>query len=444
MIKTIGYNVKISVEAILTNKLRSLLTSLGIIFGVGSVIAMLAVGKGAEQEVLEKMKILGANNLIITPITRAEMKENEEEAAAEDGEQSKETSATNFSPGLTIKDAASILEYIPDVNSVSPEIISDVMAIHRGFKLNTKIVGVTNNHFDVNMFEVSKGSYFIEEQLENAESVCVIGAGVAVKLFPGDNPIGKMLKAGDVWHEVIGILDKKNISESNQKNLGVRNYDNDIYIPVQTMLLRYGNRDRVTKSDLNRGRRGGLEDNYHQIDRLVVKLDNNENIQEVSSVINRMLLRRHNNVQDFEIVIPELLLEQEQSTKRIFNIVLGAIASISLIIGGIGIMNIMLASVLERTKEIGIRKAVGATSSDILLQFLSESVLISLSGGFFGIFLGIAAAKIIEAATDITTIISPLAVIVSFGVSITVGLVFGITPAQRAAKENPIELLRYE
>lgn len=444
MNKTIGYNLKIAIEAILANKLRSLLTSLGIIFGVSSVIAMLAVGKGAEQEVLEKMKILGANNLIINPITREKMEEAQENAEESDEAQKQDKSAVGFSPGLSIKDAAAILKYIPEVESISPEIINEVLAISKGFKINTKLVGVSNAHFDVNLFDLQKGTYFNEEQLESASGVCVIGSGVAVKLFPAENPIGKKLKAGNEWLEVIGILKNKNISEANQKNLGIRNYDIDIYIPVNTMLLRFLNRDKISKGDLRQRRNTGKVDNYHQLDKLIVKLHDNEKMQDVSALIHRMLLRRHNQIQDFEIIIPELLLEQEQSTKRIFNIVLGAIASISLIIGGIGIMNIMLASVLERTKEIGIRKAVGATSLDILLQFLSEAVLISVTGGLFGIILGISAATVIEISTDIHTIVSPMSVIISFLVSISVGLIFGITPAQRASKQNPMDLLRYE
>lgn len=443
--KTIGYNLKIAVEAILANKLRSLLTSLGIIFGVSSVIAMLAVGKGAEQEVLEKMKILGANNIIINPISRAKLKEAEEKA--EESEDTKEEKNTGgFSQGLTIKDAKAILNFIPEVQAISPEIISEVMAISNGFKLNTKLVGIENEHFKVNMFEIENGAEFSNIQTENSSSVCIIGAGAALKLFPAENPIGKKLKAGNEWLEVIGVLKNKNISETNQQNLGIRNYDIDIYIPINTMLMRFLNREKILKTDLKQGRRQNKEkaDNYHQLDRLIVKLKDNSRMNEISDVISRMLFRRHNSVRDFEIIIPELLLEQEQSTKRIFNIVLGAIASISLIIGGIGIMNIMLASVLERTKEIGIRKAVGATGSDILLQFLFESVLISLSGGVFGIILGVTAAQIIELSTDISTIVSPVSVFISFLVSISVGLIFGITPAQRASKQNPIDLLRYE
>jgi len=214
-------------------------------------------------------------------------------------------------------------------------------------------------------------------------------------------------------------------------------------------LLRFKNRSLITKKDLASNRSSDEEDNnkdinLNQLDRIVVTVNKSENVTKLSDVIDRMLLRRHNEVKDYEIIVPELLLQQEQRTKQIFNFVLGAIASISLIVGGIGIMNIMLASVLERTKEIGVRLAVGAKQKDILLQFLSEAVAISLTGGFIGIIAGIAVSLIIESSTDIKTIVSPISVLISFFVSISVGLIFGIMPANRASKQHPIDLLRYE
>ncbi|MCB0297797.1 MAG: FtsX-like permease family protein, partial [Calditrichaeota bacterium] len=209
------------------------------------------------------------------------------------------------------------------------------------------------------------------------------------------------------------------------------------------------NRSLVTKDDIMRASRRWRDQddepvNYHQLDRLIVQVSDSKHILPVADILSRMLERRHNRVVDFEIVVPELLLQQEQRTRAIFNIVLGAIASISLLVGGIGIMNIMLASVLERIKEIGIRMAVGATQTDIVLQFVMEAMIISLSGGIAGIILGVLMSYFIESITDIKTIISPLAVGVSFLVSISVGLVFGISPARRAAAQDPIVSLRYE
>ena len=288
--------------------------------------------------------------------------------------------------------------------------------------------------------------------IEESEQVCIIGSGIKARLFPADNPIGKYIKCGHLWLKVVGALEERNISRENVQNLGIRDYNFDVYIPISTMLLRYKNRSLITKKQLESSRffssddekKTSEDEKTDQLDRIVVQISETDRVMSASSVLQRMLLRRHNQVVDYNITIPELLLEQEQRTKSVFNIVLGAIASISLIVGGIGIMNIMLASVLERTKEIGIRLAIGAKQRDIMLQFLSEAVAISLTGGFIGMFAGIAMSYLVESFTGIHTIVSGYSVILSFFVSAGVGLIFGITPAKRASLQNPIDLLRYE
>ncbi len=446
MKKILGYNLQIAAEAILQNRLRSFLTSLGIIFGVGSVIAMLAIGKGAEQEILEKMKLLGTNN--IKPVESEELNKREKQKEEKSG---KKEESKKFTPGLTTADAESIAK-LPCVSSVSPEVIMESMAINEGLKKTAKLVGITNNFFRLNGLDMAEGTKFSSVQLSSAMPVCVIGHSVKVKLFAGEEPVGKMIKCSGEWLRVIGVIEEKRVSESNLKSLGMRDYNDDVYIPISTMLLRLRNRSLVTKKDLKRGggnseskdSKSNEETNINQLDRIVVEVSSSDQIKNLSDVISRMLGRRHNSVADYEITVPELLLQQEQSTKRIFNIVLGAIASISLIVGGIGIMNIMLASVLERTKEIGTRMALGATKRDILMQFLIEAVALSVSGGIIGIIAGISASYAIELSTDIKTIVSPFSVLISFFVSITVGLIFGITPARRASMQSPIELLRYE
>jgi putative ABC transport system permease protein len=225
----------------------------------------------------------------------------------------------------------------------------------------------------------------------------------------------------------------------------------DVYLPVQTVLMRYKNRALVTKSILQREQRNNNDEesaqapkNYHQLDRLVVQVRESDQLSPTADVLSRMLKRRHYDLVDYEITIPELLLKQQQRTKSIFNIVLGAIAGISLLVGGIGIMNIMLASVMERIKEIGLRLSIGAKKQDIVLQFLLEAMLISISGGLIGVFLGVALANIVSRIAEIPTIISVFSVIISFAVAATVGLVFGIAPARKAASQNPITSLRYE
>jgi putative ABC transport system permease protein len=450
MIKTLGYNFKIAAEAIIQNKLRALLTSLGIIFGVASVISMLSIGKGAEQEILEKMKLLGTNNIIIKPLTVTQQEEAQAESEDEESDVplDREKGLTKFSPGLSLEDGNSILKTVPYISHISPEVVEETMALSSGFKEDVKLVGISPVYFEINGFKIDKGNNFTKIQMNQALPVCIIGSGVKSSLFPTENAIGKKVKCGSQWLTVVGITESRGVSKDNIKTLGIRDYNYDVYIPVSTMLLRFTNRSLVTKEDLDRrdgrGREEQVSENYHQLDRLVVQLNNTGQMGNVADIIARMLKRRHNNVVDFEIVIPELLLQQERETKQIFNFVLGAIASISLIVGGIGIMNIMLASVLERTKEIGIRMAIGARRNDIMLQFLSEAVAISLTGGFIGIFLGIGGGYIIQYFAGIKTIISIESVLLSFFVSITVGLIFGITPARRASKQDPIDLLRYE
>lgn len=432
-------------EAILQNKFRSFLTSLGIIFGVGSVIAMLAIGKGAQEEILEKMKLLGANNIIIKPKieTKKEKKDNEEEGKKEN---------VKFSPGLTISDAMAIKNVIPVVESSSPEINLDLLSIARSIKIKTKVVGVDADYFASNQFDLNEGSIFNMEQINSALPVCVIGAGIKKKFFPDINSTNEFIKCGSIWLKVIGSLQEKKINKDNIKNLGIRDYNMDIYVPINTALLRFRNRSLITKqsfsqnyqSDDDAQKAKDDDNNTNQLDKITVRVSDTKYAKMTSAIIKSMLARRHNYVNDYEIVVPEELLEQEQRTKSIFNIVLGSIASISLVVGGIGIMNIMLASVMERIKEIGARLAVGAKKRDVILQFLCEAVSISIVGGFLGIALGIGLSYAIELFAGIKTIISFYSIILSFAVSVSVGIIFGIMPARKAANQDPIESLRYE
>ncbi len=256
------------------------------------------------------------------------------------------------------------------------------------------------------------------------------------------------------------MLEDRELPEATASKLGIRDANMDVYVPLSTTLLRYRDRAQVTARDIEQASQqfdmsSNDEDeedpaaraerlNYHQLDRVIVRVREASFVPAVAEVVQRMLARRHNDVIDFEIAIPELLLRQERRTRTIFNVVLGAIASISLVVGGIGIMNIMLASVLERIREIGVRRAVGASRNDILAQFLAEATLISLAGGIAGIMLGGALAIGIEQVAGIRTIVSGLSVAVAFGVSLSVGLIFGIVPAYRAAQQDPVVSLRYE
>ena len=457
MIKRYFHNVVIAFEAILANKLKSILTALGIIFGVAAVISMLAIGKGAQQEILEQIKMVGVNNILINPIIETES------SSGEEGEKQQ----NKFSPGLTLSDMEAIKSVLPSLKKISPEISFNSTVVLNGMNYSAKLVGVKNDYFDLYNLPLNHGYYFNDYQEEHGIQVCLIGANIRAKFFSQVDPVGQYIKFDGVWLKVIGVLERTNVDLTGFEEAGVNVYNDNIYIPVKTMLMRYQNRELLTKklatqastrviamghgvsvrgSSLSGGSDPGQSSstNYHQLDRIVVQVEETEQINASTEVLSRMILRRHQGVKDFEITVPELLLKQQQRTKDIFNIVLGAIASISLVVGGIGIMNIMFASVMERIKEIGTRMAIGAKKMDIVVQFLSEAILISVSGGFIGVFLGVVLSRLINEIAGILTIVSPFSVIIAFGVSAAVGVIFGYSPAKRASERDPIESLRYE
>ena len=452
MLQKVLMNLFIAVEAVIANRLRSVLTALGIIFGVAAVIAMLAIGNGAQQEIIEQMKLVGVNNIVIRPV-----KEQTEENIAEGSTEAEEKS--KFSPGLSVLDAEAINEVIPGINKMSPEIILDTYIINNGIRRSAKLVGVNPTYFQIFNFELERGEMFSENHMKKGEPVCIIGKSIKAKFFPTEDPIGKYLKCGNNWVKVIGILKERLISTASLTNLGIRDYNMDVYIPFHTMLVRYRNRQFMSREMIDAANRGGTwvrsdeveggavtaeDKNYHQIDRLVVQVDETAMMTPTADIISRMIARRHYDVVDFEVEIPELLLKQQQRTNDIFNYVLGAIAGISLLVGGIGIMNIMLASVLERIKEIGLRLSLGAKKQDIINQFLFEAMMISISGGLIGVFLGVTIAVTVSAFANIPTVVTLGSIALSFGVAASVGLIFGIAPARKAASQDPIQSLRYE
>lgn len=439
-----------------TNKVRTFLTALGIIFGVASVITMLAIGNGAEKEILAQLELVGVNNIVVTPIPD-DIKDN----SNENEEENENNETKRFSKGLDLLDALSVKDNIPGVKLVSPEIILDTYVINSGRQNPVKLVGVTDSFFDSSNIGLENGKDFSSYQHVNGLPVCIIGKKVEKKLFTGESALGKYIKVKNVWLQVIGIIEEKLISEQAQENLGIRDLNQDVYIPIKTFLVRYQDRKIISDKPRFSGGSGGggfivvggnqngpkerqPRGNYHQIDKLTIQVSNSNELKATAEVLSKMLKRRHNDVLDFEITIPIQLLKQQQKTKQIFNIVLSIIAGISLLIGGIGIMNIMLASVLERTKEIGIMRAIGATEEDVILQFLSESVLISIGGGIIGIFLGIIGAYVIEIVSGIETVLSLNSIMLSFFIAVAIGLIFGIFPAKSAANKRPIEALRSE
>jgi putative ABC transport system permease protein len=453
------YILNIAWEAVFINKFRSMLTALGIIFGVAAVIAMMAIGRGAQKEILDQMKLVGVNNIVISSKTEnkksSEKSDNSSQSQTKDNSDSKDT--RKFSPGLTLQDAISIKQVIPTVDKVSPEVIYEVDVIRGGKKSTTKVTGTTPDFFGVFNLDLLQGEMFNEEQLKDGKPVCIIGSTIKGHFFSKENPIGKEIKCGPIWLTVIGILRNREVNQQALENLGISDYNNTIYVPIQTLLLRYKDRSIVNKNSLQNettifygmgsitfSSQSDKASSRNQVDKIVVQVKESRMVNPTKEVLKRMMLRRHAGVEDVEIKVPELLLKQEERTRDIFNMVLGAIASISLLIGGIGIMNIMLASVLERIKEIGIRQAIGATKRDIILQFLTEATLISITGGLTGIILGIVLSKLIMELTSIPTIVSPWSVVISFGVSATVGIAFGFMPARRASQQEPVASLRHE
>jgi len=431
-------NLTIAFEAVLSNRVRSILTGLGIIFGVAAVIAMLAIGNGAQKEIIDQIKLVGLNNIVIKPII-----EQTEEQVSSDDPFNKEKN--KYSPGLTLKDKNAIAKMLPNIQAISPEIVMDTYIMNKGIRRSAKLVGVEPPYFKLFNFELEEGTMFNDQNLIYGMPVCIIGKSIKAKFFPSENPIGKKLKCGNQWLTVMGVLEQRIISENSIKRLGIRDYNMDVYVPLKTVLIRYENRDLITKSMIKKADKDNTTTtNYHQLDRLVLQVAETEKLSATADIIARMLARKHFDVVDYEIEIPELLLKQQQRTNDVFNYVLGAIAGISLLVGGIGIMNIMLASVLERIKEIGLRLSIGAKKTDIVFQFMFEAIMISATGGIIGIFTGVLMAYGVSAFADIPTIISFGSIVISFGVATLIGLIFGIAPARKAAQQNPITSLRYE
>jgi putative ABC transport system permease protein len=450
------HDFNIAVDSLLDNKLKTFLTGLGIIFGVAAVISMLAVGRGAKEEILEQIKLVGVNNIVISPIVEAKGESESSSGSSNNNNSNSPEEKRKYSPGLDLEDVKTIRELLPTLKSISPEIAINSFVSRGGSRGAAKILGISSSYFDVYNLKIEMGEGFNAYQEENGIPVCIIGSNIRAKFFSKVNPINHYIKFGNVWLKVIGVIEKSTVSLTGFENAGINVFNDNIYVPVKTVILRFQNRALINTRTFA-GQSGNFpgmarsvtpkqntEGNYHQLDRIIVQVFESYQLSSSAEVLSRMMLRRHNQVKDYEITIPEMLLKQEQRTKDIFNIVLGAIASIALIVGGIGIMNIMFASVMERIKEIGTRMAIGAKKSDIVVQFLSEAVLISVTGGLIGVIFGIILAEAIERIFDIHTIVTLSSVLIAFLVSASVGIAFGYSPAKRASEKDPIESLRYE
>ena len=426
-------SASVGLTGLLTHKLRSVLTALGIIFGVAAVIAMLSIGEGARREALEQIRLMGVNNVIIR--------------AKQVTQQSFTQAKANFSPGLTLLDGEAIKQICPTVDFIVPQWEKTVPAQYRADRLDVKVIGTTPDFLSVFNYSINEGIFLRPFHLAGQDNVCVIGNGVKEKLFHFESVIGKQVKLEKQWFTVIGIMDKQlkltKKTESASGGLSLRNLNMDVYVPLTTARYKM-ERTRTRPATGTSSSSDEAPVPREQLDELVVKVRHEDALNETVPVIKHILERRHYGVNDYEVIVPDALVEQSQKTQRIFNVVMGAIAGISLLVGGIGIMNIMLASVLERTREIGVRRAIGARQADILTQFLFEATVLSVAGGLIGIGVGFALTEVITLYAGWRTIVSLPAIILSFCVSAGVGVAFGYYPARKAAFQNPIEALRYE
>lgn len=407
--------IRLGFSSLMLHKLRSGLTILGIIFGVASVITMLAVGEGASQETQERIKHLGSNNIIINSIKPS----GDEEVG----------NNNVLKYGVTHLDVQRIKDTVKGVKRILPQrILNESVQFHESSK-SSQIIGTLSSNEQISNLTVIKGRFLCELDEINQLNVCVISRSLANALFTYQNPLKHTIKISGFHFQVVGIVNE-------QGDDGERETQANCYIPFSTLGARFGNIHVKSMS-------GSFSAEEVQLNKVIIEMDGPESILAAESQIKQLLDYSH-TINDYKIIVPLQLLKNAESTKRMFNVVLGSIAAISLIVGGIGVMNIMLATVTERTREIGLRRALGAKKKDIVRQFMVESVLLSLCGGLIGVLLGIVLPHAISSFTGMPVIVSTTSAILAFGVSALIGLVFGIYPAAKSAQLDPIEALRNE
>lgn len=409
----IRIEIRESMDSLFQHKLRTLLTLLGIIFGVGAVIAMLSIGKGAEQEALELIDSMGLRNIIVKGkmFEEARLKEIRENSL-----------------GLSLQDLSSVLDTLPLLSASSAGKQIKTYALFSGHgESEAEVWGVTSSYQDLANIQITEGRFLLPTDDQIQSSVCVIGSRVAQVLFPSQPALGRPIKINQVWMRVVGVIKDRNLARDDFQGVSLKGEQNKIYLPLQTALRRFAFKP--------------LE---NEIDEFRVQLRPGESSATAAASIDYLLQKRHKGSADYELVVPEALLDQNRKTQNIFTIVMACIAGISLLVGGMGVMNIMLASVLERTAEIGLRRALGATERDIQRQFLLETFTVSSVGGLIGILFGFFLSGAIAFFAGWAVGWSLWAIILSVGVCSLVGLVFGIYPAVKASRLNPIEALRHD
>ena len=415
---------RMSLRSLMLHKLRSLLTVLGLVFGVASVIIMLSIAEGAESAALREIESLGIRNIIVRSIKPSE--EDRPERANPD---------RVLEYGLTFADMTRIRETIDTIQTIAPFREFRYEARYLKQAMEARLVGLEPEYATTNRLDIAMGRFIQHSDISGQTNVCVIGSEVAQKLFPLDSPISKTVQIANQYRfRVIGVVAEKMSSAGAGSSLAAQDFNRDIYIPLTTDHRRIGER-LVSRKE------GTTKVEKVELSQITVQVGDSNQVKRTAAAIRSLLLSTHER-EDFEITIPLDLLERRKASKRIFNFLLGGIAAISLIVGGIGIMNIMLATVSERTGEIGIRRALGATKFDITLQFLIETVVLSASGAVLGAIAGIAAPFLITFVSGAETSVSLWGPCVAVGVALATGLVFGIYPARRAAALDPIEALR--
>jgi putative ABC transport system permease protein len=407
----------LGLENLRAHKLRSLLTMLGMIFGVAAVVAMLSIGAGAQQEVMAFIEQLGVRNLIV------EARETTDAQALQKVRQ--------LSAGLSFKDLRVIKANLGTITASSARkrfVPGKMLPQPIGSDMPT-VYGVSPSYAAISNVRVASGRFFTEAETTAAAPVAVLGEAAAAALFGADDAVGRYVKVNEQWFQVIGVAGPQLTVQTDVAGLPAQDRNNLIYVPLYSAIFRL--------EDAQSARRD-------EIDGIYLQLASSGDVPSAAALLRGILDVIHRGAGDFTIVSPAELLAEQRRTQRIFEMVMVAIASISLLVGGIGIMNIMLASVLERTREIGVRRAIGARQRDVVRQFLIETTIISLSGGVAGILLGVALSQLIGMLAGWSTIVTTTSIVLAFGVSVAIGIVFGLYPAVRASRLDPVQALHYE
>jgi len=408
--------LKMGLASLFAHKLRSLLTMLGMIFGVGAVVAMLSITAGAQKEMMSFIDQLGVNNIIVE--------------AREAVDQNELQTVRAISPGLTFRDFRAISENVSGLVAITPrKRFKPQRVLPKTAQEPPQLIGVLPNFVEINSLKLVAGRFFSEEENRASAPVCVLGESAKVNLLGYDDAIGKYVKINDTWLQVVGVLTPQASGDSDVEGAQAANRNNLVIAPLNTVMRRFEDNTSFLKDE---------------IDGIYMKVQPAVDSIETSNVVRAILTATHKDAGDFTVIVPAGLLEERRRTQSIFSIVMICIAGISLLVGGIGIMNIMLATVLERTREIGIRRAIGARQGDIVRQFLTEAVMISIMGGLIGIAFGFTLSRVIASVAGWSTVVTTSSIVVAFGVSVFIGLLFGIYPAVQAAKLDPIEAIRYE